>query len=522
MLYYIIGDFMNKETRTKNSIRNSSTSIITQVLTVIMDFAVKTIFIYTLGSEYLGINGLFANIITLLSLADLGIGIAIPYSLYKPLADNDQHQIQILMKFYRKIYTYIGIIVLVVGISLTPFLPFIIKEMPNIEGIYFIYILFVTHSALSYFFVYKRFLIESDQKGYIIYKISFICNVLLNITRVIILFVTKNYILFLFCSIIFVLIQNFWYSYKANQLYPFIKEKTNDTISKKDFLEIKTNVSALLIYKIGSVITNGTDNIIISKFIGLVTVGFYSNYILIINSLNNILLQIFNAMTASIGNLVATNNERSKIIYEKLNFFNFWIYSLCSICLFILINPFINLWIGSSYNLGFFVALFISLNFYIAGMQSVTNSFRTAYGLFYKAKFRPITMVILNIIISVILVKPFGVVGVLMGTIISRILTTAWLDPYIIYKYGFKKNPKEYYITYFYYLMIFILSTAFIYYITKFIPISNFIIWVIVAIIIVLLYNIIIYLLFHKTEEFSYFMDKIKGILKNFKKRGLV
>lgn len=510
---------MNKDTRTKNSIRNSSTSIITQVLTVAMDFLVKTIFIYVLGSEYLGINGLFANIITLLSLADLGIGVAIPYSLYKPLADNNQHQIQVLMKFYRKIYNWIGIIVLAIGISLTPFLPLIIKEMPDIKGIYFIYILFVTHSALSYFFVYKRFLIESDQKSYIISKINFICNLLLNITRVAILLITKNYILFLFCSIVFVLIQNFWYSHKANQLYPFIKEKTDDTISKKDLKEIKNNVSALLIYKIGSVITNGTDNIVISKFIGLVTVGLYSNYILIINSLNNVLLQIFNAMTSSIGNLVATNNERSKTIYEKLNFFNFWIYSLCSICLFILINPFINLWIGESYNLGFSVALLISLNFYIAGMQSVTSSFRTAYGLFYKAKFRPIAMVIINIIVSVILVKPLGVAGVLIGTIISRLLTIAWLDPYIIYRYGFHKSPKSYYITYIYYLLILIVSSILLYYITSLIPISNFIIWVLVALIVIILYNIIIFTLFHKTEEFLYFIDKFKGIIKSYLKR---
>ena len=147
---------MNKDSRTKNSIRNSTISITTQILTVIMDFVVKTIFIKVLGDEYLGINGLFANIITLLSLADLGVGIAIPYSLYKPLAEKNEQKIKVLMKFYKKTYNLIGCVVLAIGISLTPFLNFIIKDMPNIPGIYFIYILFVTHSALSYFFVYKN------------------------------------------------------------------------------------------------------------------------------------------------------------------------------------------------------------------------------------------------------------------------------------------------------------------------------------------------------------------------------
>ena len=167
--------------RTKNSIRNSTTSTITQILTVLMDFVVKTIFIDVLGKEYLGINGVFSIIIILLSLAYLGIGMAIPYSLYKPLADNDTKKVKSLMKYYSKIYSGIGFIVLLIGLSITPFLPLIIKDMPDIPHIYLIYMMFVTHSALSYLFVYKRFLIESDQKGYIVSKITFACSILLNI-----------------------------------------------------------------------------------------------------------------------------------------------------------------------------------------------------------------------------------------------------------------------------------------------------------------------------------------------------
>lgn len=511
---------MNKDSRTKNSIRNSSISIINQILTVIMDFIVKTIFIAILGSEYLGINGLFSNIITLLSLADLGIGIAIPYSLYKPLAEGDTKKIQGLMNYYKKIYNIIGIVVLAIGLSLTPFLNFIIKDMPDINGINLIYALFVTHSALSYFFVYKKFLIESDQKGYIVSRITFICSLGLNITRVLLLVITHDFILYLFCSIIWVLIQNFWYSHEANKLYPFIKENNNLTISKKDRDEIGTNVKALLIYKIGNVITQGTDNIVISKFIGLVAVGIYSNYILITNSLNNVLLQLFNAITSSIGNLVVTNNERSKKIYEILNFFNFYIYSLCSICLFVLINPFMKIWLGNDYVLSFYVALTLSLNFYITGMGSVTNSFRTAYGLFYKARFRPIVMVIINITASIILVKPLGITGVIMGTIISKLLTTVWVDPYVVYKYGFKDNVFNYYKTYLYYLLIFIISSGILYYISSLFSNINILIWLIIAIITFVLYNVIIYVLFHNTVEFKYFYEKGINFIKNRLRRA--
>lgn len=508
-----------ERTRTKNSIINSTTSIVNQVLTVLMDFAVKTIFIKILGSEYLGINGLFSNIITLLSLADLGIGLAIPYSLYKPLANKDTKKIKSLMKYYSKIYNIIGLVVLIIGLSLTPFLPFIIKDMPDIPHIYLIYMMFATHSALSYLFVYKRFLIESDQKAYIVSKITFTCSFLLNIVRVIILVLTKNFVLYLGCSIVFVLIQNIWYSKKADKMYPYLKDKNVKEVDKKELDEINTNIKSLFIYKIGNVIANGTDNIIISKFIGLITVGLYSNYLLIINSLNNVVSQIFNAITSSIGNLVATNNERSKSVYEKLNFFNFYIFSLCALCLFILINPFIYLWIGSDYMLSNWVSALLALNFYTAGMQSVTNSFRTAYGLFYIAKYRPIVMVILNIIISIILVKPLGVAGVVIGTIASRMLTTAWLDPYIVYKHGFKESPKEYYIKYIFYLLIFVVSCILIRLLTNYIVATNIIMWVVLASITFILYNLIIIIIFHKSDNFKYFYDKFKNLInKIFKK----
>lgn len=505
-----------QRSRTENSIINSTMSIITQILTVFLNFVVKTVFIKMLSDEYLGINGLFTNIITMLSLADLGIGIAIPYSLYKPLADKNNHKIKVLMNFYKKIYTIIGIVVLLIGLSLTPFLQYIIKDMPeNIPNLRFIYMLFVIHSASSYFFVYKRFLIDSDQKGYITSRIIFVFSTLLSIIQILILIFTKNYILFLISSIIMVILQNIYISKKANSLYPYIKEKINDKLAKEDVDDIKKNVSSLFIYKIGTVITNGTDNIIISKFLGLIIVGFYSNYVLIVNSVTNLLNQAFNAITSSIGNLVVTTHKkRSKDVFDYLNFANFWLYALFGICLMVLINPFIKLWIGSKYVMNFSIIFLLIINFYVLGMQSVTNSFRNAYGLFWKAKYRPIIMVIINIVISIILVQFIGIEGVLLGTLISRLTTTAWLDPYIIHKYGFEESPKSYYIDYIKYLAIFLILSLITEYIVSFISISNFIIWIILAIVIVIVTNIILCLIFLKTKKFNYFYQKIKNIYK--------
>lgn len=505
---------MKQRSRTENSIINSAMSIVTQVLTVVLNFAVKTVFIKMLNDEYLGVNGLFTNIITMLSLADLGIGIAIPYSLYKPLAKKDEHKINVLMNFYKKVYTIIGIAVLLIGLSLTPFLGLIIKDIPkNVPHLSLIYILFVIHSASSYFFVYKKFLIDSDQKGYITSRIIFTFSTLLSIIQIILLVTTKNYILFLLSSIILVIIQNIYISSKANKLYPFIKNKTDEKLEKEDMEGIKKNVSSLFIYKVGTVIMNGTDNIIISKFIGLIIVGFYSNYVLIINSITTVLNQIFNAITSSIGNLVVTTNKkRSKEVYDNLNFANFWLYALFGVCIIVLINPFINIWIGKKYVMGFSIVFLLVLNFYVLGMQSVTNSFRNAYGLFWIAKYRPIIMVIINIVISVVLVQFIGIEGVLIGTLISRLVTTAWLDPYIVHKYGFEISPKSYYIDYLKYLVIFIAISTILNYFVSMIAINNIFILILIAILVVISVNVILVLLFFKTSEFNYFYDKIKKI----------
>lgn len=505
---------MKQRSRTENSIINSAMSIVTQVLTVVLNFAVKTVFIKMLSDEYLGVNGLFTNIITMLSLADLGIGIAIPYSLYKPLAKKDEHKINVLMNFYKKVYTIIGIAVLLIGLSLMPFLGLIIKDIPkNVPHLSLIYILFVIHSASSYFFVYKKFLIDSDQKGYITSRIIFTFSTLLSIIQIILLVTTKNYILFLLSSIILVIIQNIYISSKANKLYPFIKNKTDEKLEKEDMEGIKKNVSSLFIYKVGTVIMNGTDNIIISKFIGLIIVGFYSNYVLIINSITTVLNQIFNAITSSIGNLVVTTNKkRSKEVYDNLNFANFWLYALFGVCIIVLINPFINIWIGKKYVMGFSIVFLLVLNFYVLGMQSVTNSFRNAYGLFWIAKYRPIIMVIINIVISVVLVQLIGIEGVLIGTLISRLVTTAWLDPYIVHKYGFEISPKSYYIDYLKYLVIFIAISIILNYFVSMVAINNIFILILIAILVVISVNVILVLLFFKTSEFNYFYDKIKKI----------
>lgn len=504
------------QSRTKSSVINSLTSITTQILTVVMNFVVKIVFTRTISMEYLGVNGLFANIITMLSLADLGIGTAIPYSLYKPLAENDHRKVKILMKFYSKVYNVIGTVVLLIGLGLIPFLPYLIKGGEGVDNLSFIYALFVIHSASSYFFVYKRFLIESDQKGYITARITFAFSFLLSLVQIAILYLYHNFIFYLLSSIVFVVLQNIYISRKATKLYPYLKEEVKDEMDKDDVKEITKNVSSLFVYKVGSVVTNGTDNMVISKFLGLVPVGIYSNYVLVTKSLNNVVSQLFTAITSSIGNLVVTTNkEHSKNVFENLLFLNFWFYSLFSIALLVLINPFIDIFFGNKFVLSQYVVFALVVDFYLNGMQSVSTSFLNAYGLFYEGRFRPIFMIIINLVVSLILVIPFGITGVLLGTIISRITTICWMDPRIVYKYGFKNEKAvwSYYKNYIIYFFLFITIGLIIYYIFRNVVISNIIIWVIMGVIISIIVNLLFVLLFFRTGRFKYFYNKIKNLL---------
>ena len=433
--------------RTVSSIKNLIFAFGGQFLGIIISFIARIIFLQVLNSEYLGINGLFTNILTILSLAELGIGTAMNFSLYKPLAEQNKEKIKSLMYLYKKAYIIIGIIILVVGIAISPLLPFFINEMPDIpENIYFIYILFVINTGISYFFSYKRALIVSDQKRYIatIYRYGF--YFLLNVAQIICLLITRNYILFLVLQIIFTLLENIFVSIKANKMYPYLKEKNIDKLLKEETKEIKKNVFAMFFHKVGEIVVKSTDNIIISKFVSLSAVGLYSNYYLITNALNMIIGQVFTSIVASIGNLGATENkEKLKNIFNKVFFLNFWIFGFSAICLYILFNDFISLWLGAEYLLPESVMLVIVVSFCIEGMRKSVLDFRDALGIFWYDRYKPIFEVIINLIASIILVQKIGLAGVFVGTIISTLTTSFWVEPYVLYKYGFKMKLRDYF-----------------------------------------------------------------------------
>ncbi len=518
------------KSRTTNTIYNFISSIGGLIITYIMQFLIRTIFIRTLGSEYLGINGLFSNILTMLSLAELGVGSAVLFKLYDPIAKKDNHRILILIKFYKKIYLMIGIVITIIGLCLVPFLPMIINDYSQIKTLginpIFIYLLYLLQSVSSYlFFAYKSAIIKANQKEYMLNCINYIFTILSGIIQIILLVLFHNFELYVIVLIVNVIAQNFAGAMLANKLYPFIKEKTDDKISKKEIKEILKDCSALLIYKLNGVVLGATDNIIISTILGLKMVGIYSNYFTLYSAIKTMINNVFNSVLHSLGNLHTTHNYNLEYkVFKVMNLIAIILAATGGIGIFCISNEFIKLWLGNNWVLSQPFALLLGIEVYTVSIRAFLGKYRNTMGLFQQAKYRPLFGIIINIIVSVILVKYWGICGVIVGTIIADFMTVIWYDPIIIHKYGFKNHfsIKLYYLKNILYILIIAVIGIVEYFIC-----NNFLIdfnWLSV-IIHILICSItvptIIILFFSKTEEGNYIIDlafkEIKKIRKAFK-----
>ena len=349
----------------------------------LIGFIAQKIFINTLGQTYLGINGLFTNIISMLSIADLGIGAAITYNLYKPIAEDNKERISILINFYKKSYRVIALIILILGCIIMPFLTSIVSEedIQNVNAnIYFIFALFLIDTVASYLLTYKRSMLYANQKNYIISLVHIGYVLILNIIQIIILLFTHNYYLYLIIKIICRITENIIITNIVNKIYPYLKEKVTSKLDAETRTDINRRLKASIFHNIGGFVVLGTDNIIISKFLGISVVGLYSNYYLIINTVNTLLSQIFSGITASLGNLlVEKNNGKAYDIAKKLMFVNFWIYSFATIAIYEIINPFIKVWLGENFLFDNLTVLILSLNFYFQVMRRTMQEIGRAH-----------------------------------------------------------------------------------------------------------------------------------------------
>ena len=506
--------------RTKSSIKNVSITMLGAIVTMLLQLINRRVFVNYLASDYLGLNGLFSDILSMLSLSELGIGAAMVFALYKPVAEKDYEKIKSLMQLYKKYYTIIGCFVLGVGIALTPFLKFLIKEMPNIPFIHLYYIMYVVDSGMSYFYTYKRSLIICNREDYISSMTTMLSSVGMRMVQLLVLVFTHNYFLFLLVQIIFTRVENIVISKIAEKKYPYLREKNIKSLDAETKEGIKKNIFAMVAHKIGNVVVNGTDNIIVSKILGLSVLGIYSNYHMLIITVSGMVTRVFNAITSNIGNLVAEKNaEDVENVFYNILFMNYWIYAICTVCFSCLLQPFVRLWLGPDYLLSDITVLIIVTFFYFGGVRNTVMSFRDATGMFWHDRYKALIESVVNIAISIPLAIKFGVAGVKLGTLIAFLCVSFWVESYVLFKYFFNKSIKKYMLR----QMGYALLIACICFVSKQVCLmvdgGNVITFAVECVICIVLPNVLICAIFFRTREFQYFWGIIGRVFQRFYKR---
>lgn len=440
--------------RTGNTFRNVIWGSVSKVVLIIFPFIIKTVIIHTLGVNYLGLNSLFASIIAILNISELGFSSAIVFSLYKPLAENDTDMVCALMSYYRWIYRIIGSIVLIVGIILLPFLPKLIKgNIPVDVDIYILYSIFLGNDVLGYFlFAYKSCLLSAHQRTDILSKIRIVVCSLQYIVQIIILLFCKNYYLYIIVQPVVTIAINIWNAFEATRLYPHYICKGK--LSKIKRTEIKECVGGLMISKIASTLRNSIDNVFLSAFLGLTTVAVYGNYYYILSAVFSVMLIISDAVKAGIGNSIAIETiEKNYQDMRLIMFIYMWMTGIAAVGLLCLYQPFMNIWVGENLTFPFLTVIYFVLYFCVLCQREIENLYCDAIGYWWKIKKKYVVETILNLTMNFVFVQIWEVNGVILASAISTLLISMFMGIPYLHKYYFKdiKMKQEYkaYLCYF-------------------------------------------------------------------------
>lgn len=500
--------------RAKKVIVNSLWGIIYKVFVIFLGFIGRTAFIHFLSAEYLGISGLFSNILTMLSLSELGFSTAISFHLYKLLSENEQKKIAGIMNFYKNVYRIVAISILIIGLSILPFLKYIVKDTTfSLKYISLIYIIYLLKTVLSYLFSYNFTIAIADQNRYLLTKIDIIMHILMSLTNIFSLFLFKNYIIYLIGEIILGIIGNAIKSIKVHKEYPYIKEKVK--ISSEVKRKILKDVKNIFAGKISTVIVTSTDNILISALISVKTVGIYSNYFMLISYVQNMIGEVTLATQSSIGNMLnSETKEYSYIILKRLTIILYFIASFSSVCIFNLINPFIEIWLGKEYLLGTSIVAICVLNFYIQILKTPLWFSVTGIGFFEEDRNIAILGAISNLFISIIAAYFWGLFGIFFGTVFSQSIQWILKTQLFIKKY-LQNSITEYVKLYSYLLILTVLMSMGIHIIFIFFTFNNRItVFIIKFLICIFVPNLINFIIFHKREEYKYLLSLLKKIFK--------
>ena len=513
---------MKERSRTEYSLINMFTGMAGYGINTVVGFVCRIIFVRSLSADYLGVNGLFSNILSMLSLAELGISSAIIYALYKPLAEKNESKIAAIMQFYRKAYMAIGTFVAVVGLATMPFLDLIIIEPPEIkENIYHLYLLHLATTVISYFFSYRQSLLTAAQRQYIVSGYSYVITIAQSALQIIYLLLTHEYIGYLLIQIVGGITYNVWISQKAAKDYPYIKNKEVDPLSKEEKKSLFRNIKALAINKVSGVLVNSTDNIAITYFTGIGSVGLASNYTLFANTLNSLITSMFSSLTGSVGNLNASSDDdRRYFFFKVLSLANFWIYGWAGIGMTFVSGDLVAWFYGGEYVLPLEVPVLLAMNFYTIGIIHACYTFKSTLGLFHYGQYVLLFTGFINLILDVLLGGRFGVVGIYLATLIARLCTNLWYEPYAVYRYGFRKPFRLYLKDYCTNTVVLLLAGAACWLVCGMCHFHASINAVAKTLICTIIPNVVFYLSFRKKEEAVYLFDKAHSIWDGLRQRG--
>lgn len=506
---------MAKIERTKNATKNVIFGVILRLYQIIVPFVMRTLMIYFMGVQYVGLNSLFTSILQFLNLAELGVGSAMVYSMYKPIAEDDDVAICALMNLYRKYYRIIGIIIAVVGCCFTPFIPKMISgDIPADINIYALYLLNLGATVLSYWlFAYKNSILLAHQKTDLISKVTLVANTIQYIFQIVSLIVFKNYYLYVILLIAGQILINILTAGVVNRKYPNFKPR--GVLHRFQVKEINQRVRDLFTAKIGGTITNSADTIVISSFLGLTTLAVYQNYYFIMNAICSFISVFLSSIVAGVGNsLITESREKNLKDFRKLTFLICFVICICCSCFIGLFQPFIKIWVGEDLLLDFKYVVLFCILFYWLELGVFWATIKDAAGLWHSDRFRPLIGSIFNLILNIILVQYVGLYGVMISTILSYILI---LMPWLLHNL-FTQVYKESWLSYLkdmaLYIVVTIVSCFFTHIICGVIKCNGISELLIKGIISVIIPVVIQILLFFRKNEFQDSINLVKKIVK--------
>ena len=504
------------DSRLVNSKRNLVWAFSSKGITLALSFLTRTVFIYTLGELYLGLNSLFASTLDFLVLAELGVGAAMVFSMYKPMAENDTATVCALLNLYRKIYRIIGSVILLAGLILVFFIPHLIKgDVPEGMNIYILFILNLSKTVLSYFlYAYKGSILTANQRSDISSRIGIVLSIFSSIFQILVLLVFKDYYFYCGLSIIFTIISNLVNNIVISRKYP--QYKCYGSIDKELLNDIKKRVAGLFVYRVCYVFRDAIDAVFISAFIGLSVLGKYNNYMFFINTITGLLIIARSSITASIGNSIATESEQKNYLdFNRCQLLYMWISIWCTVCLYCMLQPFIVVWIGPNYLLGEVELALFCLYFLCHKLGDICSTYRQATGLWWQDRYRPIVEAIVKTILNFTIIKYFGVAGALSGSIICLVFINSIWASWVLYRYYFKHQRQWDYIKRnIIYLLIAVVVCAVVGFICKLLPGEGVMNLVFRAIVCLVLPNLLLWAVFRFNKDYSDSIKIVKSLIR--------